>query len=240
MEAWCWPPRSRVLGRREDAEDACQATFLALARSIATFRKKTALPGWLHTTARRCALDILRRNRRRTKEMERTPLAEAEDNRMISLDEYPEEQVHLQEVGRLLDEEMSTLPRSIRDAVVLCELEGMSHRAAARQLGVSVSSIGNHVKKGRELLRSRLARRGVTLSVAALAAWGADCQSASAALTSQFVSTLTTNATQYVVSKSAAGAGVAAHVVACAERVSWWDLLPSNGKLWESVYWAFV
>src|SRR3954469_5995037 len=41
----------RALPHFHDAEDACQATFLVLARKAASLRKKTALSSWLHGAA---------------------------------------------------------------------------------------------------------------------------------------------------------------------------------------------
>src|SRR2546423_7940116 len=56
----------RALPHFHDAEDACQATFLVLARKATSLRKKTALSSWLHGVACRVGVKLKRGQARRT------------------------------------------------------------------------------------------------------------------------------------------------------------------------------
>jgi RNA polymerase sigma factor (sigma-70 family) len=140
----------RVLGPTADAEDAFQATFLALLRHGRSIRDPGALPGWLHRTALNAALRARCRER-------------------YSLDKVPElasgadplAETSWGEVRRLLDEELNALPERLRGPLVLCYLEARTQGEAARSLGVSVSTLKRRLERGRELLRRRLLRRGI-------------------------------------------------------------------------------
>src|SRR5438105_925815 len=61
----------RALPNFHDAEDACQATFLVLARKAASVRKKTSLISWLHGVACRVAANLKRNHARRKSREER-------------------------------------------------------------------------------------------------------------------------------------------------------------------------
>ena len=50
----------RVLSHQEDAEDAFQATMLALAKAAGKLREKSVVAGWLHKTAYSCAAELRR------------------------------------------------------------------------------------------------------------------------------------------------------------------------------------
>src|SRR5438105_3881400 len=147
----------RILKHNQDAEDVFQATFLVLARKAASVRWHESVGNWLYEVAQRLALesrtDI---NRRRVREREAQSTVRPE-----ALSE-----VARRELCLVLDEEMQRLPERYRGALLICYLEGRTRDQAARQLGWSLRTLDRRLERGRELLRRRLTRRGVTLSAA--------------------------------------------------------------------------
>jgi hypothetical protein len=70
----------------------------------------------------------------------------------------------------VLDEELNRLPARYRAAVVVCYLQGKTNSEAARLLRCPAGTVKSRLSRARDLLRARLARRGVALSAGLLAA----------------------------------------------------------------------
>jgi RNA polymerase sigma factor (sigma-70 family) len=147
----------RLLRDVQEAEDAFQASFLVLARKAASIRKRSLLGAWLYNVACRIAAR-LRGQAARRREVERPGL---------DLDALPADAPAWSDVGPAVQEEVQRLPGHYRDAVVLCFLQGKSNEEAARLLRRPVGTIKSRLTRARELLRARLARRGLGVASAA-------------------------------------------------------------------------
>jgi len=150
----------RVLGKSADAEDAFQATFLVFLRKAGSVGRRGSLAGWLYTVAHRVALRA-RANAARRQECER----DAMKRQHFALNDDDQAWSDLRPV---LDEELSRLPDKYREPVVLCYLEGNTEQEAALQLDCPLGTLSWRLVHARELLRTRLARRGVALSTGML------------------------------------------------------------------------
>jgi len=158
----------RRLGNVHDAEDAAQAAFVELARTPA--RARGMLGGWLHKVACHMALTLVRTRARRAHREE-----EAAMRKRVS--QPPTEDAFREE----LDNGIAGLPPRLREAVILCYLEGHKQADAARILGCNQSTLSRWAADGLERLRAFLGRRGVTVTSVALVGFFAQ-QNATAAV----------------------------------------------------------
>jgi RNA polymerase sigma factor (sigma-70 family) len=164
----------RVLGHEQDAEDAFQATFLVLARRVASLRDKSVLASFLHGIAFHLASKAKRAAGRRRK-YEGSVGARTQSRSPAD----PSDELSRREVRTLLDEEIARLPEKYRTAFVLCCLENVSQAEAARRLGRKERTLSNQLAEARKRLSQGLARRGIELT-AVLAAMELAMQTASA------------------------------------------------------------
>jgi RNA polymerase sigma factor (sigma-70 family) len=150
----------KVLREPADVEDAFQATFLVLLRKARQVRWQAGLGTWLYAVAHRIAVHSRAAQARRA-------------NRITSQTASQEtSDLSCSEACLLLHQELDRLGDQYRLPLLLCYLEGKSRDEAARQLGVPLSTVKGRLEQGRNLLRRRLLRRGVTLSVGLLGTLG--------------------------------------------------------------------
>src|SRR5262245_13351778 len=180
----------RLLRDAHEAEDAFQATFLALARRADSVGRGS-VGGWLYQVAYRVALRA--RARRARWEAREQPA----DRRAGPPD--PLAEAGRREDRRVLDDEVNRLPEKYRVAFVLCCLEGHSSAEAARALGCPVGTVESRLARARRRLRAGLTRQGMApacvpaalvATTARAAPWVAAGQAAPAGLVSANVAAL--------------------------------------------------
>ena len=160
----------RVLPTLQDAEDACQATFLVLSRKAKTGRWQASIANWLYTIARRVALNVSRTAARRSKR-EGRPVPPTS---VSALD-----QMTGREAFAALDEELGKLAPIYREPLVLCYLQGLTRDEAAIRLGIPVATLKSQLDRGRKKLADALTKRGIVVGIGLIAVAATSSASAS-------------------------------------------------------------
>jgi RNA polymerase sigma-70 factor (ECF subfamily) len=136
----------RLLGSRQDAQDAAQEVFLKLHRRLWQIEDTGNLPGWLYRVTVNVCRDI-RRKRPSAGPLDETRLASSGS---ADADLVREGQL------RLIEDALRRLPEKERAALTLRDLEGLSTREVAGILGTSEATVRSQVSQARLKIRKML------------------------------------------------------------------------------------
>lgn len=147
----------RILRNAADAEEAAHDCFLKLSQGRPP--KGRPVGTWLHRVATNGSLDLLRKNRRRT----RREAAYADAQPIVGEPDWDD-------IQHFVDQAIETLPASLRAPIVHHFLEGKTQEETATLAGISRSGVTRRIQRGVERIRQDLARRGVRVTLPALGA----------------------------------------------------------------------
>lgn len=145
----------RFVSAPADLDDAFQAVFVLLSQKAGAIGDPSRLSGWLCGTAGRIARKVKGRSARRT----------ATEQPLEAVPEPAATPADSTDLKAVLDEELARLPAAYRVVVLLCDVDGLSRRTAAKRLGIPESTLSNRLARARAMLGGRLLRRGVALGV---------------------------------------------------------------------------
>jgi RNA polymerase sigma-70 factor (ECF subfamily) len=151
-----------VLGNREDAEDACQDTFVSAYHSLESHPLPSNLKGWILTILYRRCLDILRRRQRSTRLAQRV---QAQIPRRISSPCNPLGNPS-SPVGKLALSQrvLQALTEKERLAISLWANEDYSTPEIAGILGCSEATARVHLFRARRKIKSMVEKGHDSLS----------------------------------------------------------------------------
>jgi RNA polymerase sigma factor (sigma-70 family) len=152
--------RRLVGGDAHLAEDVTQNVFVHLSRNAGKLCRDSMLGGWLHRDTCFVASKILRTERRR----------QAREREAVLMNsQTTHSEPNLEELAPALDEAVNLLPGKDRLAILLRFFERMDFRAIGTALDTNEDAARMRVNRALNKLQVILKRRGVTLTVAALA-----------------------------------------------------------------------
>jgi len=136
----------RMLGNRDQADDAAQEVFVRAYSRLSTFRGDSDLRAWLVGIATRLCIDLLRSRRRRPE--------------VVLADQQTDPADSGWEVGvverHTVAHAIAQLPPHYKAAIILRHLQHMSYSDMAAALGIPVATVKTHLLRARRMLRIQL------------------------------------------------------------------------------------
>ncbi len=139
--------RSRV--PTTDVEDVTQEIFIAVVRSIGSFRQEAKFNTWLYTIVNRQIADYYRRSRRG-----------GQDEPVMSLDEMNFNEPSYEHTG--IDDEaalkraLNSVPEHYREVVMLRFADGLSFAEIALQLDKSLEAVKSLYRRAVQAIRDEI------------------------------------------------------------------------------------
>ncbi len=140
---------------RADAEDLVQDAYLRAMRASSRFQPGTNLKAWLLTILKNVTSNHRRGQRRAT--IHTDPDApEHIVARLPARELSPEQALLVRTMAPGLQAALESLPKSLRDAVWLRDVDELSYAEIAARLRIPIGTVMSRISRGRRLLHDRL------------------------------------------------------------------------------------
>ena len=143
----------RMMGDGDSADDVTQETFVAVYRSIHSYREGE-FRAWLFRIARNKSLDHIRK-RQRHPEPSLDQLTEENDSPTFigTNDHNPEDEQERQEMNRAIQECLDGLSADQRAVILLCDVESFDYSEIATSLELSLGTVKSRINRARQKLQ---------------------------------------------------------------------------------------
>ena len=148
-----------------EVDDIVQEVFLRVHRRLGQLRHTDRIVAWIFQIARHVIVDYYRAPQRNREvpvglaDALEAAFSASDDRKLDHADDHASAtgsgQFHV-ELAACLRPMLDRLSNDYRDAVTLVELDGLTQRAAAERLGLSLSGMKSRVQRGRQQLKEML------------------------------------------------------------------------------------
>jgi RNA polymerase sigma-70 factor (ECF subfamily) len=147
-----------MMRNQSDAEDEVQNTCWKAFHRLEQFRGEGTFAAWLSRIVENQCLMRIRVDR----QLHFLYLDESSESHvhveLVGQTRNPEDELGDQEVGELLEREISRIPPLLREVMLLRDVQRLPMRDVAERLGLSVPAAKSRLMRARAELRSRLAK----------------------------------------------------------------------------------
>jgi RNA polymerase sigma-70 factor (ECF subfamily) len=154
----------RILGDPASASDATQDAFISAYQNLSRFRGGSFKSYLLRIVSNRCYDELRRHKRRPATSFEDFGEVDEEANpALVNGGENPHEYTERQEMARVIQAGIETLPPDQRITLVLSDVQGLSYQEIAETTEVSLGTVKSRLARARAKLRDYLRTQGELL-----------------------------------------------------------------------------
>jgi len=146
----------KFVGRHDEAEDLTQDIFLKLFRSLSTFDRRANFSTWLISVSRNLCIDHYRSVRREREAV--NPDVDVVTLARPATADNAHSLIERRDRVALLREALDKLAPSLRDAVMLRDIQELSYQEIAERLHVPEGTVKSRINRGRTELARQIAR----------------------------------------------------------------------------------
>jgi RNA polymerase sigma factor RpoE len=150
---------SRFLHDHAEVEDVAQEVFIKAYRALPAFRGESAFYTWLYRIGVNTVKNHLVSKGRRVPTSTEFDADEAESfeeaEHLHDID-TPERLLQSKQIGRTVNAAMEALPRELRDAITLREIDGLSYEEIAAEMKCPVGTVRSRIFRAREAVAEKL------------------------------------------------------------------------------------
>ena len=149
------------VGNVEDAQEICQDTFVKAYSALPRYRSTDQFSAWLYRIARNHCHDHHRSRRHRNASRNR-PLQPGDGDHFVSSVQAPDETAVRSEQWIRLESAIAALPVPLREAIILCGIEGLSQEECAAILSCSRRAVEGRLYRARQQLTESLGPKTIS------------------------------------------------------------------------------
>ncbi len=151
----------RMSRNRQDAEDLLQETYLRAYKYYDKFQEGTNFKAWLFKILKNTFINRYRKRQRQPlknsfDEIEGSFESKLLESPLTARGATPEEELMVDALDQDVQQALEALPEDYRTAVELADLQGLSYREIADQLGIPLGTVMSRLYRGRRKLEAVL------------------------------------------------------------------------------------
>ena len=146
----------KFTGKHDEAEDLTQDIFLKIFKSLNTFDRRANFQTWLVSVSRNLCIDHYRSVRKERETIDR----DVDAGELTPASSTPSAYTELEQRDRvtLLRKALSQLPPTLREAVMLRDIQELSYQEIADKLHTPEGTVKSRINRGRTELARQIQR----------------------------------------------------------------------------------